>query len=103
MKLLSTGLLDWQGWFLLTLLVAVFVQRATYAYCAAQWLRLAPAKARDVVLAARREAARAVREQRQLEAEAAELRGRLAAVEVAVSGIEPEETEPLQLVARRKR
>ena len=100
MRLLSTGLLDWQGWFLLTLLVAIFVQRATYAYCAAEWLRLAPVKARDIVVAARHEMIKAMREQWRLEAEVAKLRGRLAMIEAAAN-LGPEETEPLQLVKRR--
>lgn len=90
-------LIPWQGWLLLMILVAIFVQRSTKIYCQASWLRYATQKARDVVLALRAENKALRQENAELREQMAELRGRIEAIK-----IQAEPSRKLELVYDRQ-
>lgn len=83
-------------WMAITTLLALLVWQLTKHYYAREWLRFAPAKARDVVLQVRKDLLAVADKCRQLEAENAELRGRIEGAKLRLG-----KSRSLELVERR--
>jgi len=90
-------------WLLATVLVALMVWQLTKHHCRTEWVKWAPEKARDELVILRRQLAEETRRRQHLEAQNAELRGRIAAARARLDvprTVEVIETQQLRAVRR---
>jgi len=90
-------------WLLATVLVALMVWQLTKHHYRTEWAKWAPEKARDELGSLRRQLAEETRRRKDLEAENAELRGRVAAARTRLDirrPVQVAETQQLRAVRR---
>ena len=90
-------------WLLATLLVALMVWQLTKHHYRIEWVKWAPEKARDELATVRRQLAEETRRRQELEAQNAELRGRIFAARSRLDtprSVEVTETQQLRAIRR---